>query len=54
MSSIYNPSPAFRDAADYLSNAPAMKSVSDATKLEVRSSPDRARMPVNLTGLGSA
>ncbi|KAL1951553.1 hypothetical protein VTO73DRAFT_702 [Trametes versicolor] len=37
MSSIYNPSPAFRDAADYLSNAPAMKSVSDATKLELYS-----------------
>ncbi|KAH9846824.1 ankyrin [Lenzites betulinus] len=31
----YNPSDAFRDAAAYLSNAPALKSVTNATKLEL-------------------
>ncbi|KAI0361314.1 ankyrin [Trametes cingulata] len=35
MSTAYNPSPAFREAADYLSNATALNSVSNATKLEL-------------------
>ncbi|KAI0639688.1 ankyrin [Trametes polyzona] len=35
MSTAYNPSSAFRDAAAYLSNASALSAVSNATKLEL-------------------